>query len=409
MNKKTLLALIIGVSYTLSSFVMSAEISPEKDAKLLIWSDESAIAYIKYAGDKFNEKYHSNISFTVSGLAPIDSASRIIQDGGSTRVADVAEIEHDQLGRLVVAGGVMENLVSGNRIKNTFLQNAVDASYYDGHNYGFPVSYATMALFYNKDILPDAPKSFEQLINFSKKFNIPKENRYALLWDVQNYYESRMFVAMYGAYEFGHNGTDVRDIGINSIKAQKGLESMKQLKAANSANPADLRNPQVRRGLFSEGKIAAIIDGPWAVQGYENSKINYGVIPIPTLNGEKPRTFSTVRLAIVTSYSPYPKAAQLFADFLTTNEMLLKRYEMTNSLPPVPELMKKISESANDATKSFIAQGNNSDAMPAIPEMGYLWSPMANAITAVWVNNEPAKSALDHAREIIDEQMQLQE
>lgn len=74
--------------------------------------------------------------------------------------------------------------------------------------------------------------------------------------------------------------------------------------------------------------------------GYENSKINYGVIPIPTLNGEKPRTFSTVRLAIVTSYSPYPKAAQLFADFLTTNEMLLKRYEMTNSLPPVPELMK---------------------------------------------------------------------
>ncbi|HDY8665634.1 TPA: maltose ABC transporter substrate-binding protein, partial [Klebsiella pneumoniae] len=349
---------------------MSAEISPEKDAKLLIWSDESAIAYIKYAGDKFNEKYHSNISFTVRGLAPIDSASRIIQDGGSTRVADVAEIEHDQLGRLVVAGGVMENLVSGNRIKNTFLQNAVDASYYDGHNYGFPVSYATMALFYNKDILPDAPKSFEQLINFSKKFNIPKENRYALLWDVQNYYESRMFVAMYGAYEFGHNGTDVRDIGINSIKAQKGLESMKQLKAANSANPADLRNPQVRRGLFSEGKIAAIIDGPWAVQGYENSKINYGVIPIPTLNGEKPRTFSTVRLAIVTSYSPYPKAAQLFADFLTTNEMLLKRYEMTNSLPPVPELMKKISESANDATKSFIAQGNNSDAMPAIPEMG---------------------------------------
>ncbi|HDY7384291.1 TPA: maltose ABC transporter substrate-binding protein, partial [Klebsiella pneumoniae] len=145
MNKKTLLALTIGVSYTLSSFVMSAEISPEKDAKLLIWSDESAIAYIKYAGDKFNEKYHSNISFTVRGLAPIDSASRIIQDGGSTRVADVAEIEHDQLGRLVVAGGVMENLVSGNRIKNTFLQNAVDASYYDGHNYGFPVSYATMA------------------------------------------------------------------------------------------------------------------------------------------------------------------------------------------------------------------------------------------------------------------------
>lgn len=51
----------------------------------------------------------------------MDAASRIMQDGGTTRVADVAEIEHDTTGRLVVAGGVMENMVSADRIKKTFI------------------------------------------------------------------------------------------------------------------------------------------------------------------------------------------------------------------------------------------------------------------------------------------------
>ncbi|MBT2917058.1 maltose ABC transporter substrate-binding protein, partial [Vibrio anguillarum] len=86
------------------------------------------------------------------------------------------------------------------------------------------------------------------LIRFGEIFNNVKENKYALLWDVQNYYESRMFLTLYGAYEFGNKGTDAKDIGINSELAQKGLLAMKTLQAANSSNPIDMRNPQVRRG-----------------------------------------------------------------------------------------------------------------------------------------------------------------
>ncbi|MBF4337698.1 extracellular solute-binding protein, partial [Vibrio anguillarum] len=114
-------------------------------------------------------------------------------------------------------------------------------------------------------------------------------------------------------------GTDAKDIGINSELAQKGLLAMKTLQAANSSNPIDMRNPQVRRGLFSEGKVAAIIDGPWAIQGYAASGVNYGVMPIPTLEGQQLRTFSTVRLAVVSTYSEYPKAAQLFADYIASD------------------------------------------------------------------------------------------
>ncbi|CAK4067746.1 MULTISPECIES: maltose ABC transporter substrate-binding protein [Vibrio] len=408
MKKNLITAGLIG-SLLVAATVNAQAISPEDNAELLIWTDSTTVDYMEYAAKAFNQDFNYDVAFSFRGLAPIDAASRLIQDGGSARVADVAEIEHDLLGRLVVAGGAMENLVSAPRINETFMQNAIDASKSEGKSYGFPVSFATTALFYNKDLLPKAPNTFEELIEFSKTFNDKKSHKYALLWDIQNYYESRSFVTLYGAYEFGNHGTDAKDIGINSEKAQQGLEAMKKLRVANNSNPIDMRNAQVRRGLFSEGKVAAIIDGPWAIKGYQDSGVNYGVVPLPKLEGQQPRTFSTVRLAVVSSYTEYPRAAQLFADYLSSDKMLKKRFEMTKAIPPVQSVMEEIIVDADEATYAIITQGFYSDAMPSIPEMGFIWSPMASAITAMWVNDKSPKEVLDRARSIIAEQIELQE
>ncbi|MDN3683379.1 extracellular solute-binding protein [Vibrio sinaloensis] len=220
-----------------------------------------------------------------------------------------------------------------------------------------------------------------------------------------------LFVTLFGAYEFGNNGTNAKDIGINSEKkAQQGLAAMKKLRVANNSNPIDMRNAQVRRGLFSEGKVAAIIDGPWAIKGYQDSGINYGVVPMPKLEGKQPRTFSTVRLAVVSSYTQYPKAAQLFADYLSSEKNAQAAFfEMTKAIPPVQSVMEEIIVDADEATYAIITQGYYSDAMPSIPEMGFIWSPMASAITAMWVNDKSPKEVLDRARSIIAEQIELQE
>ncbi len=87
----------------------------------------------------------------------------------------------------------------------------------------------------------------------------------------------------------------------------------------------------------------------------------------------------------------------------------MKRYEMTNLIPPVDSLMKKISQTGSEAIKAIIAQANYSDAMPLIPEMSYLWSPMTNAILATWVENKTPGEVLNHAHTIIEEQLSLQE
>ncbi|MEZ8723651.1 maltose ABC transporter substrate-binding protein [Vibrio pomeroyi] len=392
-----------------ASFTNAEEIKPEAGAELVIWTDTPTLEYMEYASSEFNKDLGYNVDFKLRGLSPMDSASRLIQDGGTTRVADVAEIEHDTLGTLVVAGGVMENLVNADRVNSEFLQSAQAASYSQGLTYGFPVSIATTALFYNKDFLPQEPKTFEELMKFAETFNDKQQNKYGFVWDIQNYYESRMFLALYGGYEFGKNGTDARDIGIASPEAQKGLAALKDVQRAQGFNPFDMRNPQVRRGLFAEGKVAAIVDGPWAVEQHVNAGINLGVVPMPTYDGQQPRTFSTVRLAVVSAYTEYPMAAQLFAEYLTTDKMLTKRFEMTQLIPPAQVVLDKVSKVASPESQAIIKQVTFSDAMPSIPEMGFIWSPMASAITALVVNDKEPEAVTEQAMSIIQEQIALQE
>ncbi|KIF46293.1 sugar ABC transporter substrate-binding protein [Vibrio owensii 47666-1] len=407
--KNVILSTLLATS-CVSGFTVAQEIVPEQHAELMIWSDHGkSTKFMEYAAKEFNQQHGYDVKFTFRSLSPVDTATRLIQDGGTTKVGDVVEIEHDTLGRLVVAGGVMENLVSTDRIEKEFINGAVAASKDNNVGYGFPVSFATIVMYYNKDLLEQAPMTFEELIKYSETFNDTKQQKYALLWNVQNYYESRMFFAMNGGYEFGNNGADASDLGIATEDAAKGLALMLKLKQANSANSADLTDPQVRRGLFQEGKVAAIVDGPWAAAGYAKSGMNFGVAPIPTLDGNHPRTFSTVRLAVVSAFTEYPRAAQLFADFISTKEMAKKRFEMTGAIPPIESVMNEVASNAEPVTKAVIAQGFHADAMPSIPEMGYIWQPMNAAITDVWENGRDIDEALKKAESVVAQQISMQQ
>jgi arabinogalactan oligomer/maltooligosaccharide transport system substrate-binding protein len=87
--------------------------------------------------------------------------------------------------------------------------------------------------------------------------------------------------------------------------------------------------------MFNEGKLMYRISGPWDIKNHKDAKVNFGVTTLPTLeNGETPKSFSGVKAYYVSSFSKYPKAATLLAEFATSDEMLMKRYEMTGQLPP---------------------------------------------------------------------------
>lgn len=410
MKKYLLSTLFVAMAAAPILALAEEAIAPEPGAKLLVWTEPDAVQLMQKLTAEFAKKH--DVQFEVKEQSPIESIGRLIQDGGNAKVADVLEFEHDNLGPAVSAGVLMENLVSADQLKDNFVESAFAASQaiQDGEviTYGFPISFGTTALFYNKDILPEAPKTFEELVEMGKTFSSDSDNKYALLWDIQNYYESRMFLAMFGGYEFGEGGKNSQQLGIGSAESIKGVEAMVELKPITAKSAADMSNSQVRRGLFTEGKVAAIIDGPWAIATYDASGINYGIAPMPTYKGQSMPNFASVKLVGVSAFTEYPKAAQLFADYLTSEEVMLERHKVVGSIPARKSAIEKMSQDSSNTSNAFAQQGLFAQSMPAIPEMGYIWQPMSAALSDIWDKNVPVQDALTKAATTIEQQIATQ-
>lgn len=379
---------------------------PEEGASLVIWeSPDAENAFMTMAAAEFTKKY--NVPVTIETVTPADSKARIAQDGPAGVGADVFAAPHDHTGELVSSGLVLEN-ANADRIKTAFMTAAVDGLSYEGKVYGYPTAIETYALFYNKDIFPTAPTSYDEIIAKAKEYNNPKENKYAFMWDIANAYYSHSFIAGGGGYIFGDGGTNKDDVGIDSAGAIAGANSMTALKEILPVNSAD-STTQIMEGLFDEGKIGAMIDGPWAVEGRKTAGLNFGIVKLPTLqDGKQQSSFSGIRSLFVSAYSKYPNAAQLFADFVTSEDMLLKRFEMTSQIPPMLSLMDAEQIKGNEFVAPFLDQAQFAVPMPSIPQMGLVWTPYGAAFASMWNDGVKAEEALKTAADTVREAIATQ-
>lgn len=381
----------------------ASDLVPEPGAKLKIWDSEGndGGVWLKKVLPGFTRKY--GIEVTYEPVAADEASAKLMTDGPAKLGADVFDAVHDSLGQLVSSGLVYPN----DTIQTEdFILPAVQGTAFEGKQYGYPVAIETAGLYYNKDLVKELPETFSEIIDLAKTFN--RNGKYAFMMETGNFYFVNSFLAGYGGYVFGKNGTDKADIGLNNDGAVQGAAFFQSLKPILPVNAGDLTE-DIKKGLFIHGKVAFNIDGPWSLKGYKDSKVNFGVAPLPLLpNGKRPVTFSGVRAFYVNSYTEYPKAAKLLANYLTSKEMLLDRFRTLGQIPPYKDLLTE-PEVANDPfAGGFVQQIGNSVAMPSIPQMGLVWEPAASALEAIWNKGADPKAQLDRAVASIKEAIAAQ-
>jgi len=370
------------------------DIVPEKGAKLLVWESKEERPFIEAIAKEFTEKYGIEIKFEEIGAG--DQVNKLTTDGPAKLGADVVLFPHDNLGKAVSAGLILPNDFYEEQSRSENSEIAVNAVTYDGVLYGYPRSVETYALFYNKALISEPPKTFDEIVEFAKTFNDTKNNKYALMWDVGNFYFSYPFIST-GGYVYGNNGQDKNDIGLNTEGAIAGLNYYGSLKnSILPLNSGDLTY-DIKKGFFTAGTLAMDINGPWTIGDYREAKIDFGVAPLPSINGQPASSFSGIKAWYVNRYTDYPMAARLFARFASTKEAQLKDFELTGALPSNKEAAADPSVSNNEIVKGFLEQFNQSTPMPSIPEMGNVWVPIAAAFSDVWNSGKDAKEALDNA------------
>ncbi|XID92168.1 extracellular solute-binding protein [Paenibacillaceae bacterium WGS1546] len=367
-------------------------LTPEPGAKLKVWEGQEQIEYMEAIGAEFERQYGVPVTFEV--VAGGDQGGRLATDGPAKLAGDVLVLPHDQISTAVTAGLLLPNDVFEEETRNSMLETAIEASSYDGVLYGYPKSVETYALFYNKDLYPEAPQTWDEIIKFSETFTDPDQKKYAIMWEFVGFY-SYPFIGSFGGYVFGNNNTDPNDIGLNNAGAVEGFKFLQTLKPLLPMNAADVTY-DIKTQLFLDGKLAFNIDGPWSAGAFKD-KVNFGVAPLPAMPNGKPSTsFSGVKSYYVNSYSEYPIAARLFANFAASKENQLKNYEMTGAIPAHKEA-GEVPESQGDPVAIGIAQQfDNSVPMPGIPAFNSVWDPLQATFISVWDNPESdVQKALD--------------
>lgn len=360
--------------------------APKKVA-LKVWESEGPEkAYITFAARQY-KKVDPSVKITYEPVGSTDSRAKIELDGPAGVGADVFVAPHDHIGALVEGGHVLPVDDADTYLAN-FEDVAKIGASYGGAVYGYPLGAETYALFYNKSLVKEAPKTWDEVISFAKTYNNKAEGKYALVWPVGDGYYGYMFMASFDAPLFGPNGDDRKQHNLNSPNAIKGLTFFQSLRKQILDVPASDVSGDFCNAQFSEGKAAMIITGPWKITDFKKSGVDFGITTIPAFPGSNHpgKTFSGVRLAFVSSYSEYPEQAKAFAKFITSKEMLEKRYEMTDQIPP-----RKDINATGELSKGIKAQLAYASPMPTIPQLGTYWSSMNSAYSGIWDGDDVRK------------------
>ena len=380
--------------------------SGSSEAKeITLYVEDQYKAYAETVAKAYKEQ--SGTTVNIKSGDQLGGLDKLSLDNQSGQAADVMMAPYDRVGSLGTDGQLSEVKLSDGAKTDDKTKSLVTAA--DGKVYGAPAVIESLVLYYNKDLVKEAPKTFADLENLAKdsKYAFAGEDgkTTAFLADWTNFYYAYGLLAGNGGYVFGQNGKDPKDIGLANDGAIAGIN---YAKSWYEKWPKGMQDTEGAGNLiqtqFQEGKTAAIIDGPWKAQAFKDAKVNYGVATIPTLpNGKDYAAFGGGKAWIIPSSTKNLEGAQKFVDFLVSTEQQKAFYDATNEIPANTEARSYAEGKNDELTTAVIKQFKNAQPMPNISQMSAVWDPAKTMLFEAVSGKKDAKTAANDAVTLIKE------
>ncbi|MBB6671398.1 extracellular solute-binding protein [Cohnella nanjingensis] len=379
---------------------------PEKPAELTIWPDDNAdkVDVLKAMAKKYTDK--TGIKIVIKPVAMNDQPDVLALDGPAGKGPDL--FYQPGIGALVVKG-LVQPLKASQEVLDTYTAESLDALSQAGTLYGLPAVTETYALFYNKKLVTEVPKTIADLEKIMQDQTDAKKQKYGFLFEGTNFYYAWAFMGGNDGYIFkpdGNGGYDTKDIGFNKEGAVKGARLI-QSWFQKGYMPKDV-NGDIVGGLFTQGNVGAVINGPWAIQDYKKQLgDNVAVAPLPTLeNGKNPTSFIGVKGWMLSKYAKNPEWAADFAAFLTNGENALDYFKQTGEVPPVKTVLNNPELTNDPLVSGFSQQIQYGMPFPTVPELDTVWDPMANALKFI-AGGKDVQASMDDAVKQIEDKIKM--
>nr|QSV51871.1 MBP helical linker fusion of Asparagus officinalis DWARF27 lacking its disordered region [Vector pMBP-H-D27h5deltaDisorder] len=363
-----------------------------EEGKLVIWiNGDKGYNGLAEVGKKFEKD--TGIKVTVEH--PDKLEEKFPQVAATGDGPDIIFWAHDRFGGYAQSG-LLAEITPDKAFQDKLYPFTWDAVRYNGKLIAYPIAVEALSLIYNKDLLPNPPKTWEEIPALDKE--LKAKGKSALMFNLQEPYFTWPLIAADGGYAFKYeNGKyDIKDVGVDNAGAKAGLTFLVDL-IKNKHMNADT-DYSIAEAAFNKGETAMTINGPWAWSNIDTSKVNYGVTVLPTFKGQPSKPFVGVLSAGINAASPNKELAKEFLEnYLLTDEGL----EAVNKDKPLGAVALKSYEEELVKDPRIAATMENAqkgEIMPNIPQMSAFWYAVRTAVINAASGRQTVDAALAAAQ-----------
>lgn len=382
---KRTISVLLGASLLMSSTAMTYAL---EEGELLIWlgtnRDEAALQQLV---DRFTDEL--GVKVTVEVVDPVPE--KFQQAAATGDGPDILLFAHDRFGEWA-ASGLIAPVTPNQGVVEGIIPTAWDAVTIGGRVWGYPVGVEAIGLIYNKDLVPTPPATFEE-IGATVEGGKP-----SIMWDYNNTYFTFPLMAAAGGYAFERDaegnyiGTET---GVNNEGAIKGASVLRKM-IDDGVMPKGV-DYGVMDAAMAKGDVGMVISGPWAWSGYRDAGIDFGVAPLPSVDGQPSKPFVGVFAFAINAASPNKDlAVELLENYVLTDEGL-SAWNANGHLGALADASLGEQQASDPNVAATLANVEAGVPMPSNPEMGAFWAAMGPALANITSGATDVETALNDA------------
>lgn len=385
-------ARILALSALTTMMFSASALAKIEEGKLVIWiNGDKGYNGLAEVGKKFEKD--TGIKVTVEH--PDKLEEKFPQVAATGDGPDIIFWAHDRFGGYAQSG-LLAEITPDKAFQDKLYPFTWDAVRYNGKLIAYPIAVEALSLIYNKDLLPNPPKTWEEIPALDKE--LKAKGKSALMFNLQEPYFTWPLIAADGGYAFKYeNGKyDIKDVGVDNAGAKAGLTFLVDL--IKKQTHECRHDYSIAEAAFNKGETAMTINGPWAWSNIDTSKVNYGVTVLPTFKGQPSKPFVGVLSAGINAASPNKELAKEFLEnYLLTDEGL----EAVNKDKPLGAVALKSYQDELAKDPRIAATMDNAqkgEIMPNIPQMSAFWYAVRTAVINAASGRQTVDAALKDAQ-----------
>ncbi len=385
----------VGALALLLTSVVAANPATSAPKTLVVWhsyreAEEKALAELVDRFDAEHPEYKVELLSIPNDAYPSKLTSAIPTGHGP----DLFIYPHERIGGWAREGYLAPMDKELESLKNEFTPGEMDAVRFEGHAYGLPLALKSVALFYNKKLVPKPPETTDELVRIAQEQTDAEHGRYGLIYQDGDFY-------FHAAWLFGFGGTLFQEPGhhvvIDTPEARSAMSFVRELAREKHVIPEEPSSTLVT-SLFDSGQVAMVINGPWFVG--EIHGVDYGVASLPTVSatGKPMAPFLTVESALISSYAREPEGARLLARALVSTDSAIERAVVGRQVVATRSAYQDPRVRDDAVLSAFSAQAERAVPMDNTPDMESVWEPEKRALASVMGGSLSPEDALAQAQ-----------